>query len=155
TVKTIVCRHESGAGFMAVTEAKMTGRPSVFMVSRGPGATNGSIAVHVAEQDAVPVVVLIGQVSREERGRGAFQEVDYGQFLGAIAKGVFELFDPAKTAETLVRAFHLASSGVPGPVAVVLPEDVLSEDTSALAIEPFPVARPKHTSEDTQALQAL
>ena len=67
-IKTIVCRHESGAGFMAVAEAKMTGRPAVFMVSRGPGATNGSIAVHVAQQDAVPLIVLIGQVSREERG---------------------------------------------------------------------------------------
>ena len=92
-IKTIVCRHESGAGFMAVAEAKMTGRPAVFMVSRGPGATNGSIAVHVAQQDAVPVIVLIGQVSREERGRGAFQEVDYTHFFGEMAKGVFELTD--------------------------------------------------------------
>ena len=73
---TVVCRHESGAGFMAVAEAKMTGRPACFMVSRGPGATNGSIALHVAEQDAVPVVLLVGQVSRDERGRGAFQEID-------------------------------------------------------------------------------
>src|SRR5436190_1655045 len=100
TVRTIVCRHESGAGFMAVAEAKMTGRPGVFMVSRGPGATNGSIAVHVAEQDAVPVVVLIGQVSRAERGRGAFQEVDYGQFFGGMAKGVFEIVDASKVAVT-------------------------------------------------------
>src|SRR3954470_19769854 len=73
SVRTIVCRHESGAGFMAVAEAKMTGKPAVFMVSRGPGATNGSIALHVAEQDALPIVLLIGQVAREEHGRGAFQ----------------------------------------------------------------------------------
>src|SRR5437763_9422110 len=155
TVKTIVCRHESGAGFMAVAEAKMTGKPTVFMVSRGPGATNGSIAVHVAEQDALPVIVLIGQVSREERGRGAFQEVDYGQFFGGIAKGVFEIFEADKTAETMARAFRLAVSGVPGPVAIVLPEDVLSDETARLPVSPYPVALPGHTAEDAAALQAL
>ena len=96
-LKTIVCRHESGAGFMAVAEAKMTGRPCLFMVSRGPGATNGSIAIHVAEQDAVPVIVLIGQVSREERGRGAFQEVDYGQFFGGWPKGFSKFSTPARS----------------------------------------------------------
>src|SRR4026207_2001604 len=76
TVKTIVCRHESGAGFRAVAEAKMTGKPAVFMVSRGPGATNGSIAVHVAEQDAVPAVPLVGPASPDERRRGALAESD-------------------------------------------------------------------------------
>jgi acetolactate synthase-1/2/3 large subunit len=120
-VQNIVCRHESGAGFMAVAEAKMTGRPGVVMVSRGPGATNVSIAVHVAEQDAVPLIVLIGQVSRAERGRGAFQEVDYGQFFGAMAKGVFEVMDGGKMAETCARAFRLAAEGKPGPVIVSLP----------------------------------
>src|SRR5262245_51163995 len=148
TVRTIVCRHESGAGFMAVAEAKMTGRPGVFMVSRGPGATNGSIAVHVAEQDAVPVVVLIGQVSRAERGRGAFQEVDYGQFFGGMAKGVFEIFDASKVAETLVRAFRLAASGVPGPVAIVLPEDLLSEEAEGKPLNP-------RSEEHTSELQSL
>ncbi len=155
TVKTIVCRHESGAGFMAVAEAKMTGKPTVFMVSRGPGATNGSIAVHVAEQDALPVIVLIGQVSREERDRGAFQEVDYGQFFGGMTKGVFEVFEADKTAETMARAFRLAVSGVPGPVAVVLPEDVLSDETARLPVSPYPMALPRHTTEDTTALQSL
>jgi acetolactate synthase-1/2/3 large subunit len=155
TVKTIICRHESGAGFMAVAEAKMTGKPAVFMVSRGPGATNGSIAVHVAEQDAVPVVVLVGQVSREERGRGAFQEVDYGQFFGGMAKGVFEIFAADKTAETLARAFRLAASGVPGPVVIALPEDLLSDETEQAALRPYPTALPKHTADDVSALQSL
>jgi acetolactate synthase I/II/III large subunit len=154
-IKTIVCRHESGAGFMAVAEAKMTGRPSVFMVSRGPGATNGSIAVHVAEQDAVPMVVLIGQVSREERGRGAFQEVDYSHFFGEMAKGVFELHDPAKVAETMVRAFHLAAQGVPGPVVISLPEDILEEKTKTPLPAPFPVSRPRHSAQQAEALQKL
>src|SRR5918994_3351353 len=126
-IHTIACRHESGAGFMALAEAKMTGRPGVFAVSRGPGATNGSIAVHVAQQDAVPVVVLIGQVAREERGRGAFQEVDYTAFFGSMTKAVFEVHEPGKMAEVIVRAFHRAAQGVPGPVAVVLPEDVLTQ----------------------------
>src|SRR3954451_4797257 len=131
SVRTIVCRHESGAGFMALAEAKMTGRPAVFMVSRGPGATNGSIAVHVAEQDALPVVLLVGQVARVERGRGAFQEVDYARFFGAKAKGVFEIVDADRAPEIMVRAFHLAASGVPGPVVVVLPEDVLTDETQS------------------------
>jgi len=152
-VQTVVCRHESGAGFMAVAEAKMTGRPGVAMVSRGPGATNISIAVHVAEQDAVPLVVFIGQVSRTERGRGAFQEVDYGQFFGAIAKGVFEVMEGAKMAETLVRAFRLAAEGKPGPVIVSLPEDMLHDEAGEWVPEPFPLARPQHGAADAQAVR--
>ncbi len=138
-IETIVCRHESGAGFMAVAEAKITGQTQCFMVSRGPGATNGSIAVHVAEQDAVPLVVLIGQVSRDERGRSAFQEIDYSHFFGRIAKGVFEITDGSKTGEILARAFHLAGSGVPGPVVVSLPEDVLNDGFAGVLPEPYPV----------------
>jgi acetolactate synthase-1/2/3 large subunit len=155
TVKTIVCRHESGAGFMAVAEAKMTSRPAVFMVSRGPGATNGSIAIHVAEQDALPVILLVGQVSREERGRGAFQEVDYGHFFGGMAKGVFEIFEADKAAETMVRAIRLAAAGVPGPVVIVLPEDVLSDETSRALPDPYPVVPPSHSSADAAAIQVL
>jgi acetolactate synthase I/II/III large subunit len=155
TIQTVICRHESGAGFMAVAEAKMTGRPGVVMVSRGPGATNVSIAIHVAEQDATPLIVLIGQVSREERNRGAFQEVEYGQMFGGMAKGVFELFDAAKAAETLARALHLAQSGLPGPVIVVLPEDLLSDEIGHKALAPYPLTLPKHTPEDAAALQSL
>lgn len=153
-VQTIVCRHESGAGFMAVAEAKMTGRPGVVMVSRGPGASNVSIAVHVAEQDAVPLIVLIGQVSRAERGRGAFQEVDYGQFFGAMAKGVFEVMDGAKMAETCARAFRLAAEGKPGPVIVSLPEDMLDDEAGETVPEPFPISRLHHGAADAQAVRA-
>lgn len=154
-IKTIVCRHESGAGFMAVAEAKMTGKPAVFMVSRGPGATNGSIAVHVAQQDAVPVIVLIGQVSREERTRGAFQEVDYSHFFGEMAKGVFELHDASKVAEIFLRAFHLAAQGVPGPVVISLPEDLLEDKSEEKLLAPYPIARPRHSPQQTDALQKL
>lgn len=153
-VKLIVCRHESGAGFMAVAEAKMTGRPGILMVSRGPGATNASIAVHVAEQDAVPLVVFIGQVSRRERGRGAFQEVDYGHFFGTMAKGVFEVQVGAKMAETCVRAFRLAAEGKPGPVIVALPEDMLDDEAGETVPEPFPITRPHHGPADAQAIRA-
>ena len=85
-IETVVCRHEGGAAMMAVADAKLTGRPGLVACSRGPGATNAAIGVHLAEQDAVPLVLLVGQVARWERGRGAFQEVDYGQMFGAIAK---------------------------------------------------------------------
>ena len=154
-IETVICRHESGAGFMAVAEAKLTGRPGCFMVSRGPGATNGSIAVHVAEQDAVPVVALIGQVSREERGRLAFQEVDYGQFFGKIAKGVFEVTEGEKLPETMARAFHLAASGVPGPVIVSLPEDVLADTVEGPLPAPYPVAQPAAAGADADRLLAM
>jgi acetolactate synthase-1/2/3 large subunit len=155
-IETITCRHESGAGFMAVAESKLTGKPAVFAVSRGPGATNGSIAIHVAEQDAVPVVVLIGQVSREERGRDAFQEVDYGQFFGGMAKWVCEVNDGWKLPETLARAFHIAQSGTPGPVVIVLPEDMLSDEIEGEAVGPLPVHLPEaDPAQVAAAAQAL
>jgi acetolactate synthase-1/2/3 large subunit len=153
-IRTIVCRHEGGAGFMAVNNAKITGRSGVLMVSRGPGATNASIAIHVAEQDAAPLVVFIGQVPRPELTRGAFQEIDYRLFFGGIAKGVFEVTSAAKMAETVTRAFHLAQEGVPGPVVISLPEDVLDEETVTPVPSPFPIAVPRHTAQDVEAVQA-
>ena len=155
SVQVIVCRHESGAGFMAVAEAKMTGKPAVVLVSRGPGATNASIAIHVAAQDAVPVILFIGQVARAERGRGAFQEIDYSHFFGTLAKGVFEVHDGRKMAEICARAFRLAAEGTPGPVVISLPEDVLAEPVDDPVPKPFPVARPGHTAADLNAIQLL
>ena len=140
-ISTVVCRHESGAGFMALAEAKLTGHPAVFAVTRGPGATNGSIAIHVAAQDAAPLVMLVGQVSRTERGRDAFQEVDYARFFGGMAKEVFEVTEADKMGETLARAFHLAASGVPGPVVLSLPEDLLTDTTKTAMPGPFEVHR--------------
>lgn len=153
-INTIVCRHEGGAGLMAINDAKITGKPGVLMVSRGPGATNASIAIHVAEQDATPLVAFIGQVSREELTRGAFQEVDYTQFFGRMAKGVFEVTDGSKMAETVARAFHLAREGVAGPVIVSLPEDVLEDQTNAPVPAPYPVVTPGHSPRDIETIQA-
>ncbi|MFO7856404.1 MAG: thiamine pyrophosphate-binding protein [Paracoccaceae bacterium] len=140
SVETVVCRHEGGAGLMAVADAKLTGRPGLCAASRGPGATNLSIALHLAEQDAVPLVALIGQVARWERGLGAFQEVDYGRFFGEMAKGVWEVNDADRLPETLARAVRLSMSGTPGPVVIALPEDMLSDETEARAMGPLPVA---------------
>src|SRR5581483_4640910 len=138
-IETIICRHESGAGFMAVGDAKLTGRTGVAFVSRGPGATNASIAVHVAEQDAVPLVLFVGQVPRGEIGRRSFQEVDYAKTFADMAKGVHLVQDPARIPEIVARAFVEAQTPTPGPVVVVLPEDMLEERTKSAVIEPLPV----------------
>lgn len=154
-IDTVVCRHEGGAGFMAVADAKITGRPGVAAVSRGPGATNVSIAIHLAQQDAVPLIVLIGQVARHERGRGAFQEVDYVQMFGAIAKGVWEVNDAGRLPEVVARAWHAAQAGTPGPALIVLPEDMLGDATDASVIEPHPVVRANPSTADIDAVISL
>ena len=124
-IDTVVCRHEAGAGFMALADARLTHRPGVACVSRGPGASNAAIAVHTAQQDAVPFLLLVGQVAVRDLRRDAFQEIDYRQMFGGIAKWVIEVADPARMAETMLRAMQTATTGTPGPVVVVLPEDVL------------------------------
>jgi acetolactate synthase I/II/III large subunit len=138
-IETIVCRHESGAGFMGVGDAKLTGRPGVAFVSRGPGATNASIAVHVAEQDAVPLVLFVGQVPRAEIGRRSFQEVDYGKTFADMAKAVYLIHDAARIPEIVARAFAEAQAPTPGPVVVVLPEDMLEDMAEAPVVEPLRV----------------
>ncbi len=155
SIEVIICRHESGAGFMAVAEARLTGKPAVFLVSRGPGATNGSIAVHVAEQDATPVILFIGQVSRLERTRGAFQEVDYGQFFGGMAKAVYEVHEASKMAEIVTRSLRLAAEGTPGPVIISLPEDVLSDDAGDHIPAPFPLPVAHHGAGDIATILAM
>jgi acetolactate synthase I/II/III large subunit len=154
-IAVIVCRHEGGAGFMAVAEAKLTGKPAVFMVSRGPGATNASIAVHMAEQDAVPVVLLVGQVARDERTRAAFQEVDYGQFFGGLAKAVFEISDGERLNELMPRAMRLAAEGVPGPVVLSLPEDMLRDDVEDAAPVVYPLAVSHTAPSDIESIQEM
>src|SRR5256885_7526654 len=106
---------------MAVADAKLTGRPGVLLVSRGPGATNAAIAIHTAQQDAVPLVAFVGQIERKDIGRRAFQEVDYGQTFADMAKGVRQVMEGERLGEAVAWAFHLAASGTPGPVVVALP----------------------------------
>jgi acetolactate synthase I/II/III large subunit len=147
-IEIIICRHEGGAGFMAAAEAKLTGKPGVCLVSRGPGATNASIAVHFAEQDAVPLILMVGQVSRDERTRGVFQEMDYAQFFGGLAKGVFEINDGKRVQDIMPRAMRLATEGTPGAVILSLPEDMLGDPISEFVPSVFPPARQSHSSKD-------
>ena len=126
-IRYVICRQEGGAAMMAEAYGKLTGRPGIAMVTRGPGATNACHGVHIARQDSTPMILLIGQVAREMRGREAFQEIDYRQMFGGIAKWVREIDDPARIPELVARAFHTATSGRPGPVVIALPEDVLTE----------------------------
>lgn len=154
-IEVITCRHESGAGFMAVADAKLTGRPGVALVSRGPGATNAAIAVHTAQQDAAPVVLLVGQIERRDRGRRAFQEVDYVRTFGDMAKDVAEVHDPALLADAIARAFHVAGQGVPGPCVVVLPEDMLLDPAPYSVRGPQPRRRAEPAPQTVAAAAAL
>ncbi len=131
-VRLITCRQEGGAAYMSSAYGKLTGRPGVCFVTRGPGATNASVGVHTAAQDSSPMVLFVGQVAREASGREAFQEIDYGQFFGSLAKWVVEVRDPARLPELVGRAFARALRGRPGPVVVSLPEDMLRESTTAV-----------------------
>lgn len=151
-IDVVTVRHEGGGGFMAMADAKYTGNTGIEFVSRGPGATNAAIGVHVAEQDAVPMILFIGQVARADIGRGAFQEVDYSKTFGDMAKWVVEITDPDKLAENVRRAFHIARSGTPGPVVVSLPEDMLLEDTEFGALSPSPLTLPKPEISDVAEL---
>tara|TARA_B100000686_G_scaffold58642_2_gene62991 strand:- start:4421 stop:6100 length:1680 start_codon:yes stop_codon:yes gene_type:complete len=126
-IRTVVCRQEGGAAMMAEASAKLTGQPGVCFVTRGPGATNAASGIHVSAQDSTPVVLLIGQVSRDTLCREAFQEIDYSLFYGPIAKHVEQVHDATRLPEVMSRAFHTACNGRPGPVVVVLPEDMLEE----------------------------
>ncbi len=125
-----VCRQEGGAVMMAEAHGKLTGRPGIAFVTRGPGATNGSPGLHIARQDSTPVIMFVGQVAREMREREAFQELDYRAVFGTIAKFVTEVDDPARIPEIVSRAFHVAMNGRPGPVVIALPEDMLMERVS-------------------------
>jgi len=121
------CRHEGAAANAADAYGKLTGRPGVCMVTRGPGATHAAVGVHTAKQDSTPLLVLVGQVSRAERGREAFQELDYEAVFGSMAKWVHELSDAASIPDVVAHAYSVATSGRPGPVVLSLPEDVLRE----------------------------
>ena len=134
-IRFIACRQEGGAAFMAEAQGKLTGRPGICFVTRGPGATNASIGVHTAFQDSTPMVLFVGQVASDQRDREAFQEVDYRQMFGpgtlGFAKWVGEVHHPDRLPEYVARAFHTAMQGRPGPVVLALPEDMLTSSTSA------------------------
>ncbi len=126
-IKLITCRHESGASNMADAYGKLTGRPGICFVTRGPGATNASIGVHTAFQDSTPMILFIGQVASDQVDREAFQEIDYRRMFGEMAKWVAQIDDPSRMAEYISRAYRVAISGRKGPVVLALPEDMLTQ----------------------------
>ena len=154
-IQLTVCRHESTAAIMAEAAGKITGRPGICFVTRGPGATNGSAGIHIARQDSSPMIMFVGQVGREMRDREAFQELDYRAVFGTMAKWATEIADPSRIPEIVSRAFHTACNGRPGPVVIALPEDMLRdrvsvEDAAAFApVENWPGA------DDMNRLQKL
>jgi acetolactate synthase-1/2/3 large subunit len=132
-----VCRQEGGAAMMAEAIGKVTGRPGVCFVTRGPGATNASHGIHIAKQDSTPLVLFVGQVARDMREREAFQELDYRAVFGSMTKWTTEIDDPARVPEIVSRAFYTAANGRPGPVVVALPEDMLVERIAVSDAPPF------------------
>jgi acetolactate synthase-1/2/3 large subunit len=138
SIQFVTCRQEGGAAFMAEAQGKLTGRPGICFVTRGPGATNASIGVHTAFQDSTPMVLFVGDVASETRDREAFQEMDYTHFFGPSTKGmakrVERVDDPERLPEYVARAFATAMNGRPGPVVLVLPEDMLTQPVKAVAL---------------------
>lgn len=152
----VLCRNEGGAAFMAAAWGKLTGQPGICMVTRGPGATNASIGIHTAMQDSAPMIVFVGQVGTDLKGREAFQELDYRAVFGTMAKWAVEIDRVERIPEVLSRAWTTAMSGRPGPVVVALPEDVLQDLTDALPLPSAPrVAEPQASPDALEEAMAL
>ena len=153
-IENIVCRQEGGAAMMAEAHGKLTNTPGVLFVTRGPGATNASSGIHVAMHDSTPMVVFVGQIDRAHRDRAAFQEVDYRQMFGGLAKWVAEVDDTARLPEYISRAFHVAMAGRPGPVVLALPEDMLSAEAQVADLPAATPARAAVAQGEAEAVMA-
>ena len=147
-ISLVVCRNEGGAAYMAEADGKLTGRPGVCFVTRGPGATNASGGLHVAMQDSTPMILLIGQIARKDLDREAFQEIDYRRMFSQAAKWVAQIDDAARIPEYLNRAFSVATSGRPGPVVLALPEDMLTDLTETADARPWQVVKTSPAATD-------
>ncbi len=154
-IRYVGCRNEGGAAMMADAYAKLTGRPGVCLVTRGPGACNASPGIHVASQDSTPVILLVGQVGTDAYDREAFQEIDYRQMFGQLAKWVAQVDRADRIPEYLSRAFHVATAGRPGPVVLALPEDVLAATVDVDDLPAYSTVRPHAAEADLEHLQAL
>jgi acetolactate synthase I/II/III large subunit len=151
-IQFVTCRHEGGAAFMAEAVGKLTGRPGVCLVTRGPGATNASIGLHTAFQDSTPMVLLVGDIGSEMRDREAFQEMDFFGFFKPMAKRVERIDEASRIPEYMARAFATAMNGRPGPVVLILPEDMLVE---TVVQQPLPRIEPVQSWSDPGALRNL
>ncbi|MFL9919533.1 thiamine pyrophosphate-binding protein [Paraburkholderia fungorum] len=139
-IDVVTCRHEAGAGFMACADGRLTHRPGVVLVSRGPGATNASIALHTAQQDAIPLLLIVGQIPKADLRKEAFQEIDYQQMYGSIAKWVVEVTEPEQLAAAAFKALRIATAGTPGAVVLVVPEDIQQQEVELHAWRAEPAA---------------
>ncbi len=148
----VTCRQEGGVSFMACADGAMTGRPGVAFVTRGPGATNGSIGVHVAMQDSVSMIYFIGDVARGDKDREAFQEIDFPAMFGPLCKWAAKIDDAARIPEYIARAYAVAMAGRPGPVVLALPEDMLRDEVEALD-RPKVIRPAQHP--DPEAMESL
>lgn len=154
-IRFVTNRQEGGAAFMAEAHGKLTGRPGVCLVTRGPGATNASIGVHTAFQDSTPMVLLVGDVASDCRDREAFQEVNYFHFFAPLCKRVERIDDARRIPEYIARAFATAMNGRPGPVVLILPEDMLTQPVDVVAHPPLPRVEPAQAWSDPGALRQL
>lgn len=140
-IENVVCRQEGGAAFMACADGNLTGRPGICFVTRGPGATNASIGVHVARQDSLPMILFVGDIDRSMRDREGFQEIDFPAMFAPLAKWAARIDDPARIPEYVARAYATAMAGRPGPVVLALPEDMLLQRVRGATMRPE-VVRP-------------
>ena len=154
-IRLVTCRHEQGAANAAEAYGKLTGRPGICLVTRGPGATQAAVGVHTAKQDSSPMLLLVGQVPRAFRGREAWQELDYAQVFGGIAKAAWELDSAERIPEHIAEAFSIALSGRPGPVVLALPEDVLAEQADVADGSPAEAPRQSPSAGDLVRLREL
>jgi acetolactate synthase-1/2/3 large subunit len=154
-LKFIVCRQEGGASYMAEAYGKLTGTPGVLFVTRGPGATNGSIGVHTGHQDSTPMVVFVGQVGNEFAEREAFQEIDYRRMYGPLTKWAAQIDRVERIPEYVSHAFHTAMAGRPGPVLLALPEDMLFAEGAVADVPHYKTVRPAPAPADLRELQSL
>lgn len=154
-IKFVICRQEGGASNMAEAYGKLTGKPGVCFVTRGPGATNASIGVHTGFQDSTPMIILVGQVARDQEEREAFQEIDYRRMFGPMTKWVAQIEDARRIPELVSQAFHRATSGRPGPVVLALPEDMLTDVVEVPDAGPYKVVRGAPDPEDMQKFRNL
>ncbi|CAM4144177.1 Thiamine pyrophosphate-binding protein [Bordetella tumulicola] len=150
-----VCRQEGGASMMADAYGKLTGEPGICMVTRGPGAANAMAGVHIAKQDSSPMILFVGQIERGMREREAFQEMDYRAVFGTQAKWVTEIDQVERIPEIISRAFHIATSGRPGPVVIALPEDMLTETASVPDAPHYEVIDSAPTADQLSNLEQL
>jgi acetolactate synthase I/II/III large subunit len=156
TLDFVLCRNEGGAAFMAAAWGKLTGQPGLCFVTRGPGVTNASIGVHTAMQDSAPMIIFVGQVGTDMRGREAFQEIDYRAVFGTVAKWAVEIDDVNRIPEILARAWTTALTGRPGPVVIALPEDMLTSPSDVAPLTgPARISEPAPDAATVQEMRRI